>query len=229
MSASLIALEQRALSEASLLIEGETGVGKEVAAEAVHRASLRCAGPFLVFDCAAKSLTAGARELFGAESGDDHEPGMLELAAGGTLFLDHIDELAVPLQLRLARALERRKIPGPSGTRNVRLDLRVIAASTRGLHREVRLGTFNRELFVQVGVECIRIPPLRQRLEDLMSLSQEILASFSPPRTPTDIPEDVWTAFRTYHWPGNVRELKNALQRAVLVPERALYFFTRRG
>lgn len=228
MRASLVSLEQLAESDVSLVIEGETGVGKEVAAESVHRASLRRRGPFLVFDCAAKSLAAGERELFGSEeeslSFTEAMPGILELAFGGTILLDHVDELAVPLQLRLVRALERRQIKRVGGTQSIDLDLRVIAACTRSLRREVRLGAFKRELFEQVCAECVRIPPLRQRLEDLMPLAQEFLAAFQPPRTLQDIPEHVWEAFRAYQWPGNVRELKNALQRAVVVPDRALRF-----
>jgi len=228
MRASLAVLERLAASDGSLLIEGETGVGKEVAAEFVHRASARRDGPFIVFDCAAKSVEAGERELFGSEeertSSIPAMAGILELAQGGTVLLDHIDELALPLQSRLLRALERREIRRVGGTHSIDLDLRVMAACTRGLRREVRLGAFKRELYVQVCTECVRIPPLRQRLEDLTPLSQEFLASFQPPRAPNDIPEHVWAAFRAYHWPGNVRELKNALQRAVVVPDRALRF-----
>jgi transcriptional regulator with PAS, ATPase and Fis domain len=138
--------------------------------------------------------------------------------------LDHIDELAIPLQARLLRALERREIRRVGGIQNVTLDVRVIAACTRALGREVRLGAFKPELYVQVGSERARIPALRQRLEDLTLLAEEILSQFQPPRTLPDIPEHVWAAFRAYHWPGNVRELRNALQRTVVMPDRALRF-----
>lgn len=229
MVAALIALEQFAASDVSLLIEGETGVGKELAAESVHRASARSEGPFLVFDCAAKSPAVGECELFGdereAQSGGDVVLGVLELASGGTVLFDHVDELAAPLQQRLLRALERRQLRRLGGSQGVALDLRVISACTRSLRRQVRLGAFDTALYAQVGAESVRIPPLRQRLEDLLPLSREFLASFQPPASTNDIPEHVWAAFHDYEWPGNVRELRNALQRALVVPERALRFF----
>ena len=154
MRATLASLERLAATELNFLIEGETGVGKELAAESVHRGSSRNGRPFVVFDCAAQSLHAGERELFGC---DEEEPGMvgsLELAEGGTVLLDHIDELALPLQVKLLRALERREIRRVGGQRNIALDVRVIGAGTRALGREVRLGTFKRELYAEVCAEC---------------------------------------------------------------------------
>ncbi len=234
MGALLARLEQLAASETSLLIEGETGVGKELAAESVHRASARQRGPFLVFDCAAKSLAAGEVELFGAEETalslaaepvpQLGMPGVLELAEGGTVLLDHVDELAPLLQARLLRALERRQLRRVGGSRRIDLDLRVIAVCARNMSREVRRGAFQRELLAHIGAERVLIPPLRQRLIDLMPLSHELLASFQPPAAVTDIPDPVWAAFEAYAWPGNVRELRNALQRALVVPDRALRF-----
>ena len=228
MRVSLSMLELLAPTELSLLIEGETGVGKELAAESVHRASSRSDRPFIVFDCAATSPAVGERELFGTQDesplSDEGMSGVLELAHGGTLFLDHVDELVAPLQNRLQRVLERRQHRRVGGTQSIALDLRVISACTRSLRQNVRLGAFSPELYLQVGAECIRIPPLRERLEDLLPLAQEFLASFHPAAVPGDIPEHVWSAFRDYQWPGNVRELRNALQRALLVPERALRF-----
>jgi len=224
MRGILASLERLAASDIGFLIEGETGVGKELAAESVHRRSARSAGPFVVFDCAAQSQQSGERELFGAEEQLPFMTGSLELAKGGTLLLDHIDELAVPLQVRLLRALGRREIRRLGGKRNIAIDVRVIAACTRGLRREVRLGRFKRELYAQVCSECVRLPALRQRLEDLTPLAQEILEELHPPRALPDIPDHVWAAFRAYPWPGNVRELRNALQRAVMMPDRALRF-----
>jgi len=224
MRAALASLERLAATDLGILIEGETGVGKELAAESVHRQSSRSAGPFVVFDCAAQSLHSGERELFGVDEDLPGMAGSLELAAGGTVLLDHIDELALPLQIRLLRALERREIRRLGGKRSIALDVRVIGACTRALRREVRLGKFKRELYAQFCSECVRVPALRHRLEDLAPLAQEILASLQPPRAPPDIPEHVWAAFRAYPWPGNVRELRNALQRAVMMPDRALRF-----
>lgn len=224
MRSTLASLARLAETDANLLVEGETGVGKELAAESVHRGSARQAGPFIVFDCAAQSVQAGERELFGAEEEQSGMLGSLELAAGGTVLLDHIDELALPLQVRLLRALERREIRRVGGKQNIAVDVRVIAACSRALRREVRLGTFKRELYMLVCTECVRIPALRQRLEDLTPLAQEILTSFQPQRELHDIPDHVWAAFRAYPWPGNVRELRNALQRAVMMPDRALRF-----
>jgi len=228
MGALLARLEQLALTETSVLIEGETGVGKELAAESMHRASGRQRGPFLVFDCAAKSLAAAELELFGADESARAEcagmPGILELAEGGTVLLDHVDELAPLLQARLLRALERRQLRRVGGSRRVELDLRVLAACAHGLSREVRRGAFQRELLAYIGAERVHIPPLRQRLIDLLPLSEALLSSFHPPSTLSAIPAPLWAEFEAYAWPGNVRELRNALQRALVVPDRALRF-----
>jgi len=227
MQTVLAALQDLAQGETSVLIEGETGVGKEVAAESVHRASARGDGPFIVFDCAAKSVESAEFELFGAGAvriAEPSVPGILELGQGGTVLFDHIDELAPPLQSKLLRALERREIRRAGSSSAAPLDVRLMAACTGGLRRAVRLGAFSRGLYAELSRECVRVPPLRERREDLDLLSQEFLAAYKPTRVPSDIPERVWTAFRRYRWPGNVRELQNALQRALIVPDRALAF-----
>lgn len=226
MRAALHALERLSQSDACLLVEGETGVGKELAAEAVHRASARRDGPFLVFDCAEKSLEAGEYELFGAETRGAPEPvmpGVFELGAGGTVFLDHVDELAAPLQSKLLRAIERRQIRRAGGA-SVDIDVRVIAACVGGLRRAVRLGHFGQDLQALLSCEIVRVPPLRERREDIGLLAAQFLAECKPARTLGDIPDPVWAAFRSHRWPGNVRELRNALQRALIVPDRALGF-----
>jgi DNA-binding NtrC family response regulator len=225
MKLALAVLERVARTELNLLIEGETGVGKELAAEYVHRASGRSGGPFLVFDCAAKSVNTGERELFGlarnAHSREPGMPGILELASGGTMLLDHIDELALPSQARLLQAFDQRRIRRIGGTETIALNVRVISASSRSLEHEARNRVFLRELQTHLDTTHVRLPPLRERMEDLTLLAQEFLASFQPPRGLVDISEGLWAAFHAHHWPGNVRELRNALRYALLVPEHA--------
>jgi two-component system response regulator GlrR len=226
MKLALAALKRTAGSELNLLIEGETGVGKELAAECVHHASRRSAGPFLVFDCAAKSANAGELELFGLEqdasSCTPGMPGILELASGGTLLLDHVDELAMPSQARLLRAFEQRRFRRIGGSEAIALDLRVISASSRSLGRAVRRRAFTRELHAHLGAAYVHLPPPRQRMEDLTLIAEEFLASLQPPRDLSDISDSVWAAFREHRWPGNLRELRNALSYALLVPDHAL-------
>jgi DNA-binding NtrC family response regulator len=225
MKLALAALERVARTEVNLLIEGETGVGKELAAEYVHRASGRSRGPFLVFDCAEKSVSTGERELFGlARNPHSREPGMpgiLELASGGTMLLDHIDELALQSQARLLQAFDQGRFRRIGGTETIALDVRLISASSRSLEREVRHGGFLRELQTHLDTTHVRLPPLRQRMGDLTLIAEEFLASFQPSRGLADISEAHWAAFRAHHWPGNIRELRNALRYALLVPERA--------
>lgn len=231
MQPVLAALERAAGSDEGFLIEGETGVGKELAAEAIHRSSRRRLGALVVFDCAAQSSTDGERELFGLEHTDAGDEGSLlgtlELARGGTLLLDHIDELARPLQLKLARVLKRGEFRRLGGRENLVLNVRVIATSIRGLRREVRLRSFAPELCAVACSESVRIPPLRERTEDIEHIAGEILATCVPSRSVSDIPAHVWAAFHDYHWPGNVRELRNALERALVVPDRAPAFIRR--
>ncbi len=226
MAPVLARLSVAAAHDRPLLLEGETGVGKELAALSVHQASARRQGPFVVFDCAAQSAELGERELLGVEesNGEPESAGVFEQSARGTLLLDHIDELPPLLQVKLQRALERGELRRLGGRRAYPLDVRVITASTRSLRRQVRLGELRAELHELLGKESLKIPPLRERMEDLELLSEQLLQARLPSRTSADVAESVWNTFREYHWPGNVRELDNALQRVIMTPNRPLYF-----
>jgi DNA-binding NtrC family response regulator len=218
MIEALAALARQAEGSGALIVEGETGVGKELAAETVHRQSARRNAPFVVFDCAEKSPEVADFELFGSEQ----DPGVLERAQGGSVLLDHIDELPRSLQAKLLRAFEHGEVR--SSTHHAKLDVRVMAACSTALQRAVRRHTFSRNLYGQLGSERVRIPALRERTEDIPLLAAAYLGALAPARTLADIPERVWLAFHAHRWPGNVRELHNALQRALIVPDRALGF-----
>ncbi len=221
-------------SESNLLLQGETGVGKEVLAEAVHHASQRRSAPFMVFDCAEKSPDAAARELFGNEpapavSAPDLIRGYFELADGGTLVLDHIDALAPHLQSALLRALEKRRVLRVHGSSAIPFDVRLMAITSENLALAVRRGKFREDLYTKISELAVTVPPLRRRLVDLDELMREILAECSPPRSLGDIPQRILPALRTYRWPGNIRELRNLLMRGLVMPERWLLSTRRRS
>jgi transcriptional regulator with GAF, ATPase, and Fis domain len=220
-------LERVAPTDLSLLIEGETGTGKELVAESVHRASPRTDGPFVVFDCSAVAPTLAESELFGHERGAftgavAARPGVFEQASGGTIFLDELGELTKDLQPKLLRVLEKREVRRLGGTRPIPVDVRLIAATNRNLRAEVRRGEFREDLYYRVAGAHVYVPPLRDRLEDLELLAQSFLAASRPPRRLQEVPARIWDMFRAYRWPGNVRELKNAVQRVLILPERVL-------
>lgn len=221
----VLSLAQRvAPTEATVLITGESGTGKEVLARAIHAASARAAGPFVKVDCAAVPEQLVESELFGYEEGAftgarrGGKPGKLELAHGGTLFLDEIGEFPPGVQAKLLRVVESREFERLGGTRTLRLDARIIAATNRDLHAMVRLGSFRADLLYRLEVVRISLPPLRQRLEDLPLLVEALLArinhAYGKQLTVTAGCLDV---LRRYSWPGNVRELENVLERAAIV------------
>ncbi|HVJ14178.1 MAG TPA: sigma 54-interacting transcriptional regulator [Polyangiaceae bacterium] len=220
-------LERVAPTDLSLLIEGETGTGKELVAESVHRASPRAEGPFVVFDCSAVAPTLAESELFGHERGAftgavAARAGVFEQASGGTIFLDELGELPKDLQPKLLRVLEKREVRRLGGSRPIAVDVRLIAATNRNLRAEVRRGEFREDLYYRVAGAHVYVPPLRDRLEDLPLLAQSFLAASRPPRRLNEVPQHIWDMFRAYRWPGNVRELRNAVQRVLVMPERAL-------
>jgi transcriptional regulator with PAS, ATPase and Fis domain len=220
-------LERISAVDATLLVEGETGVGKDLVAESVHRTSPRADEPFVVFDCGAVAATLLESELFGHERGAFTgaivaREGVFEQAQGGTLFLDEIGELPRELQPKLLRALERREIRRVGGNRTIKIDVRVIAATNRSLRAEVERGTFRDDLYYRLAVAHVVVPPLRERMEDLAPLVEHFLGLERPPRSASDIPEAIWTMFRAHRWPGNVRELRNAVERLLVTPERPL-------
>jgi transcriptional regulator with GAF, ATPase, and Fis domain len=211
-------LERIAPTQATVLLMGETGTGKDVLAHAIHEASPRAGAPFEVVDCGAVTGTLIESELFGHERGAftgaiAARAGAFERAEGGTLFLDEIGELPIELQPKLLRVLEAREFRRVGGSKTQRADVRIVAATTKDLAKEVRRGTFREDLYFRLAVVPVHVPPLRKREGDLSVLAQKILESTSGPR-PFRIPKETLHALRAYDWPGNVRELRNVLERA---------------
>jgi DNA-binding NtrC family response regulator len=211
-------LRKFAPTDLSVLIQGETGVGKELLAEAVHRESSRSDGPFTVFDCAEKSPHVAAQELFGQDVGEHFSdlhtiPGIIEQTNGGTLVFDHIGALSLQLQARLLRALEKGRVQRMGGREFIGFDVRIIAVTNEGLPRATREGTFRSDLYAQVSHCVVTLPPLRRRLVDLPLLAERLLSQCTPQRSVEEIPSRLWPEFRKYRWPGNVREFRSALQR----------------
>jgi len=214
-------------TDISVLIEGETGTGKELVAESIHRASPRAQGPYVVFDCGAVAPTLAESELFGHERGAftgavGSRPGVFEQASGGTIFLDELGELPKDLQPKLLRVLEKREVRRIGAQRTIPIDVRLIAATNRRLMAEVQRGNFREDLYFRVAQAQIAVPPLRDHMEDLPMLVEYFLSRANPPRGAADVPSHVWELFRAHRWPGNVRELINAVQRLLVTPGRAL-------
>jgi DNA-binding NtrC family response regulator len=212
---------QIAPSNAPVLIAGESGVGKELVARAIHRASPRAEKPFVDLNCAAVSETLVESELFGHEAGAftsarTRKLGLFELANHGTLFLDEISELSPPLQSKLLRVLETMNFFRVGGTRKVEVDVRIIAATNVDLASAVKEGRFRRDLFFRINSIQLIIPPLRERVEDILLIAQHFLKLFAPHRRLALSPE-AQHLLLSYHWPGNVRELRNMMERAVLL------------
>jgi transcriptional regulator with GAF, ATPase, and Fis domain len=215
-----------AATESTVLLLGETGTGKGLAAREIHAASARSGGPFVHLDCAALSASLVESELFGHERGAftgavAPRAGRLELARDGTLFLDEVGELELPLQGKLLRALQDRRFERLGGARTLSLEARVVAATHRDLRAEVRAGRFRRDLWFRLCVFAIELPPLRQRPADVVALVRAELPGIARrlgvtlPRVDPAFVE----ALARHDWPGNVRELLNALERALLLAE----------
>jgi two-component system response regulator GlrR len=220
-------LELLANSNLSVLIEGETGTGKDVVAESLHRASPRAKGPFVVFDCSAVAPNLVESELFGHERGAftgavTARAGVFEEADGGTLFLDEIGELPKELQPKLLRALEKREVKRVGGRAVKTVDVRVLAATNRSMMSEVRTGNFRQDLYYRIAGEHVQVPALRERKDDIPLLVEHFLKLDAPSFKLQQISQQVWDMFNAHRWPGNVRELRNAVQRLLVAPERAL-------
>jgi DNA-binding NtrC family response regulator len=214
-------LPRLAQSEATILLEGETGTGKSLLAEAIHEASPRARSPFVVVDCGAIPPTLIESELFGHERGaftgaTATRVGAFESAAGGTLFLDEIGELPLDMQPKLLRALEERVVKRVGGNESIRLDVRLIAASNRDLREEVNRGRFRSDLFYRLATLRLRVPALRDRREDIPLLVAHFYAQFVPGGQPS---AELLASFLAQSWPGNVRELRAAVERAVLLDD----------
>jgi transcriptional regulator with PAS, ATPase and Fis domain len=218
-----------AATDTTTCLQGESGVGKEVVARFIHRASPRRRGPFVAINCAALPESLFESELFGFERGaftGAHlaKPGQIELAAGGVLFLDEVSEMTPAAQAKFLRVLQEREFQRLGGLRPIRANVRVIAATNRNLQEAVARGQFRLDLYYRLNVFDIRIPPLRERREDIVILAQAFLAERARSAGGARV---ALTAAATdtlvrHEWPGNVRELHNALERATIVCEDGL-------
>ena len=223
-------LERLAPTDATLLIGGETGTGKDLLARAVHAASPRTKAPFVVVDCGAVVANLIESELFGHENGafpgaNDSRKGAFELAHKGTLFLDEIGELPLAVQPKLLRALESRRIRRVGGEKEIPVDIRVLAATHRDLKREVERGHFREDLYFRLAVVPLYLPPLRERRQDIAPLAHTLLARIDAqnpkPDAPLVLAMDALQALQAHDWPGNVRELRNVLERSALLSRAA--------
>ena len=210
--------------ETSVLVLGESGTGKELVARALHQQSARSAKPFVAINCAAITETLLESELFGHEKGAftgavAQKRGKLEVAEGGTVFLDEIGELAAPLQAKLLRVVQQREFERVGGTRTLKLDVRLIAATNRDLSAEVRRGAFREDLYHRLNVVALHVPPLRDHAEDIPALAHHFLelAAVRCRRRVSAISPEAERYLTAYSWPGNVRELENAIERAVVL------------
>jgi two-component system, NtrC family, response regulator GlrR len=228
MRAVFAVLERAAQSDATVLLTGETGTGKDVAAESLHRESARREGPFVVVDCGAIPAGLLETELFGHEAGaytgaTTDRCGAIEAASGGTLFLDEVGELTPDLQPKLLRALDTRTVQRVGGTRRTPVDVRVVAATNRDLKVEVNTRRFRPDLYYRLAVVEVRLPPLRERLEDLPLLVEHFLAQLgNPPAAAASLRDPEHLAALGHHsWPGNIRELRNYVEQCQALGERA--------
>jgi DNA-binding NtrC family response regulator len=226
-------VERIADSTISVLIFGETGVGKEVLAEMVHRCSPRAAKPFLRLNCAALSESLIESELFGHERGAftgavQAKPGLLETAEGGTVFLDEVGELQMPTQVKLLRVIEERKVQRIGGLVPRSIDVRFVAATNRDLEVEVARGTFRQDLFFRLNGIALTIPPLRKRVSEIRELVGTFIgeAAHKMKRARPAISEEALSILERYPWPGNIRELRNVVERAVLLSTGSLIELT---
>lgn len=217
-------VDQVADSRATVMIGGESGVGKEVIAKTLHDRSSRARGPFVAVSCAALPETLVESELFGYEKGaftgaNGARVGKFEAANGGTLFLDEIGEIPLHVQVKLLRALQERQIERLGANSSIPLDVRLVTATHRDLHAAVEAGTFRLDLLYRLQVVEITIPALRERPDDILPLARHFLLKYAAEnsRDPLEMSAEAEEALLTYRWPGNVRELENAIERAVVL------------
>jgi len=215
-------LDRAAASEASVLVVGETGTGKELVARALHRRSRRAGGPFVALNCAALPEGLLESELFGHVKGaftgaDADRRGLLQRARGGTFFLDEIGDMPPLLQAKLLRVLQERRVRPVGGEREVEVDIRLVAATHFDLERAVREGTFRQDLLYRLNVVGVEVPPLRKRGDDALLLAQHFLRVFAAEsgKPVTGIAPAAGRLLLAYDWPGNVRQLENCIERAV--------------
>ena len=211
-------------SNSTVLILGESGTGKELIARAIHRNSLRAGGPFVAINCAALADTLLESELFGHEKGAftgavAQKKGKLEMAEAGTVLLDEIGELSPVLQAKLLRVLQQREMERVGGTKTIKLDIRVLAATNRDLENAVKKGAFRQDLYYRLNVVVLKAPPLRERPEDVLPLAEHFAKKYAHDcgRNIIGLSAPARAYLRSYSWPGNVRELENAIERAIVL------------
>jgi transcriptional regulator with GAF, ATPase, and Fis domain len=215
---------QVAQTNSTVLLQGETGSGKEVLAQAIHDASSRNGRPMVKVNCAALPASLIESELFGREKGAftgalARQPGRFEIADGSTIFLDEVGELPLELQPKLLRVLQEGEFERVGGTKTIKVDARIIAATNRRLEQAVREGRFREDLFYRLNVFPIEVPPLRERREDIPLLSWTFVKEFSNSmgKSVDEIADQSIAALQAYHWPGNIRELRNTIERAMIL------------
>jgi len=211
-----------AATQSTIMILGETGTGKELVARALHDQSLRAEQPFVAINCAALPESLIESELFGHRKGaftgaDEHRVGLFEMANGGTLFLDEIGELPKGMQAKLLRVLESGEIRRVGDNESISVDVRVVCATHRDIEEMVAEGEFREDLMFRINTFEIRLPPLRERTEDLPELAQHLLARFRAGPQVTPFTEQVMDQLKRYSWPGNVRELANVIEHAAIL------------
>jgi two-component system nitrogen regulation response regulator NtrX len=213
-----------------VLIYGESGVGKELVARAIHRSSQRADGPFVEVNCAAIPEDQIESELFGHRRTGldgmlDHKIGKLQKAHGGTFFLDEVGDMSLKTQAKLLRALDEHRFEPVGAPHSIQVDARVIAATNKNLEREIERGNFREDLFYRLNVIPFTVPPLRDRSEDVPQLANHFLNEYALAygRKPKELSEDAIQALRDYGWPGNVRELRNLMERLIILhPQRRI-------
>ncbi len=213
-------------SNAAVLIQGETGTGKELIAEAIHRNSNRREAAFVKMNCAALPETLLESELFGHEKGaftgaDRQRVGRFELANGGTLFLDEIGNMSAGIQAKVLRAIQEQEFERVGGTQTIKVDVRLLAATNRDLGEAIRQGGFREDLYYRLNVVNITVPPLRDRKDDIDALADHFIAKYAAEikKVVKGLTPEALRILRRYNWPGNVRELENTMERAVLMTE----------
>ncbi len=224
MRATFAAALQAAQTESIILLTGESGSGKDYLARYIHDHSRQSGGPFYVINCAAISHELAESELFGHETGaftgaKGRKRGLLELAEGGTLLLNEIAELSSIVQAKLFTFLDTRSFPRVGGEKNIRVNARLIAATHRDLAKEVAAGRFLPPLFYRLNVLSLKVPPLRERMEDIPVLVKELLAKLGSEMHLSSVPiidDSTVQALNRYNWPGNVRELRNVVERILM-------------
>ncbi|RKZ22418.1 hypothetical protein DRQ18_02550, partial [bacterium] len=228
-SPSIVKAKELALkvapADTTVLLLGESGTGKELFAHLIHKRSRRRDGPFVIINCAAIPETLLESELFGIEKGTatgvEGRVGKFEVADGGTVFLDEIGDLPLPLQAKLLRVIEEKSFERVGGRRRIKVDVRIIAATNKDLEEEIKKGNFREDLYFRISTFPIHIPPLRERREDIPVLAEHFLKKYSAAmrKKIKGIRREAMKILMEYPWPGNVRELENVIERAVILAE----------